>query len=69
MHVVSGVVKSQSSSQYIKIKIDKNRYQSSDFYQLITAMVKIYPEKSLNEFQIYLRLEGMSEIQARKSVY
>ena len=32
-------------------------------------MVKIYPGKSLNEFQTSLRLKGMSEIQARKSVY
>ena len=32
-------------------------------------MVKIYPGKSLNEFQTSLQLEGMSEIQARKSVY
>ena len=28
--------------------------------------MKIYPGKSLNEFQTFLRLEGMSEIQARK---
>ena len=32
-------------------------------------MVKIYPGKSLNEFQTSFWLEGMSEIQARKSVY
>ena len=48
--------------------MDKNRQRSSDFYRLITETVKIYVGKSLNEFQTSLRLVGMPEIQARKSV-
>ena len=63
--VVPSVVTSQSS-QWKKIEIDENLQQSSDFYRLITERVKIYLGKSLNEFQTYLRLVGMSEIQARK---
>ena len=58
------------NNAYAKFGVTNKEHYGMLWYFLEWSMeiVKIYPGKSLNEFQRSLRLEGMSEIQARKSV-
>ena len=54
------------NSKQIKIEIDKNRQQSSDFYRLISENSENLSRKI---FSPESRFERMSEIQARKSLF